>query len=481
MAFKHRSLFTGGSYGALVSSLTPTVGTGLVYQGGDDHRTSGPSGVPFPNEAYVGGDSGTMRCADDPGAADYVVRGVIVHRGTSTTPVWRIFGRRTDNGNAYYIEATLGSIVLKVVSTAEGVETLGSIARTLADDTPEALDLVMVGSIISVWRNAAPVITATDSTHATKGAAGEYTALFTSSDSNGYDRGPHWQEFSVNDTIPTTAALVVTTQPSNTASGYVMSPAPVVRMTTDGSTTDTGFTGNITVAIVGPGGVLLGTTTVAASAGVATFNALRPCIAGTYQLRFSASGVPDLDSANFTVTSGSGATISGGDMPDVEIRRNEGTANLRRIPLLIEDDAGAAWAGSVTGVKARLSQNFGSETDSPADIVRVAGKLHYVECAQAYTDIAEGGKITARVPAASGRREALAIGKIIPADTYAAAVNETSLTNKIVRAVNGADGYIVEKDPLNNQITLTIPGVGTITIPARFLDSSKPVDALGTT
>jgi hypothetical protein len=174
--------------------------------------------------------------------------------------------------------------------------------------------------------------------------------------------------------------------------------------------------------------------------------------------------------------------LLGGSMSAVQIRRNEATASLRRIPLWIYDDTADAdpWAGSVTGLKAKLSTALGSEGDSPADIVRVAGALHYVELAQTYTDIAEGSTITARVPAASGRRESLPAGaQIIPADSYVTGITETGLKNSLVRAMNGADGYIVRKNVAEGRIELVIPSVGTVNIPATFSEASVPVDAVG--
>jgi hypothetical protein len=70
-------------------------------------------------------------------------------------------------------------------------------------------------------------------------------------------------------------------------------------------------------------------------------------------------------------------------------------------------------------------------------------------------------------PAAVGSQMTLAAGAI------------TALVNAIVRAANGADGYAIEKDPANNQIVLTIPGVGTVNIPATFSSTSVGVDAVG--
>ncbi len=262
-------------------------------------------------------------------------------------------------------------------------------------------------------------------------------------------------------------ALAITTQPSETASGYVMDPAPVVQMTTDGETVDTSFTGNITAELIGAGGVLLGTLTEAAVLGVSTFDALRPCQAGTFMLRFSAAGVDDLDSNNFTVTSGTGVTILGGDMPKFEMRRNEGTASLRRIHFDIVDDGGNAWDGDVDGVKARLSRNGVFVSESPADIVQDEDGSFYVELAQPFTDVAEGTGIVARVPADSGRRAAKGYAQIIPNDSYVPGPDQQfALVRAIIRAANGLDGFKQQLLQELQQVEVTVPGEGPETAPA---------------
>jgi hypothetical protein len=104
---------------------------------------------------------------------------------------------------------------------------------------------------------------------------------------------------------PAVPALVVDTQPaSTTAPSAVMSPV-VVRMTTDGSTTDTSFTGDITLAWspANAYGSLGGTVTVAAVAGIATFSNLIPSNhqGGAFTLTASASGVADVTTTEFYV------------------------------------------------------------------------------------------------------------------------------------------------------------------------------------
>lgn len=103
-----------------------------------------------------------------------------------------------------------------------------------------------------------------------------------------------------------TPTIEITTGPASGAKvtpNTAMTPI-VVRMTTDGSTTDTAFTGNITATWKASNkyGSLGGTTVVAASAGVATFLNLVPSnVEGSvdFVITFSASGVSDIDSNAF--------------------------------------------------------------------------------------------------------------------------------------------------------------------------------------
>jgi len=115
------------------------------------------------------------------------------------------------------------------------------------------------------------------------------------------------------------------------------------------------------------------------------------------------------------------------------IQKNESTAGLRRVFLLIysDTDGTTPWAGSVSGVKAKLSFRGGSEADSTNDIVRLAGAIHYVELTQTEANT-NTGAVTARVAAASGRLEGLGIAEIVAYDPRAAgdfSVAQTELTS----------------------------------------------------
>ncbi|WP_396216379.1 hypothetical protein [Gemmatimonas sp.] len=111
---------------------------------------------------------------------------------------------------------------------------------------------------------------------------------------------------------------------------------------------------------------------------------------------------------------------------------------------------------------ADVTTEFQSGLATAAALATVAGYLDTeVAAIKAKTDNLPAS------PAAVGSQMTLAAGAI------------TALVNAIVRAANGADGYAIEKDPANNQIVLTIPGVGTVNIPATFSSTSVGVDAVG--
>lgn len=91
--------------------------------------------------------------------------------------------------------------------------------------------------------------------------------------------------------------LSFTGQPSTAVEGVVISPDVEV------TSSDTGFTGNVTLTLETPGGATLGgTTTVAAVAGVATFDDLEIDIPGTYSLLANAAGHDEVESSPFDIT-----------------------------------------------------------------------------------------------------------------------------------------------------------------------------------
>jgi len=107
--------------------------------------------------------------------------------------------------------------------------------------------------------------------------------------------------------------LAFSVSPSTTVAGASITPAIVVQAQDAGNALATTFTGNVTLAIgTNPGAsTLSGTVTVAAVAGVATFNDLSLNKVGTgYTLTAASTGLTGVTSSTFNVTAGPLATIT---------------------------------------------------------------------------------------------------------------------------------------------------------------------------
>lgn len=109
-------------------------------------------------------------------------------------------------------------------------------------------------------------------------------------------------------------SLVFTVQPTATPAGTAISPAVQVSARDSLGNVVSGFTGTVTVAIAAgmgtQGAHLLGTTAVAAVAGVATFSSLKIDSSGTgYRLTASASGISSTTSASFAITAGTATKL----------------------------------------------------------------------------------------------------------------------------------------------------------------------------
>lgn len=158
----------------------------------------------------------------------------------------------------------------------------------------------------------------------------------------------------------------------------------------------------------------------------------------------------------------------------IAITDNEATAARRRVPLLIfADTAGTPWAGSVTGLKAQISVNGGSETASTADIVRVAGSVHYVELTQAEANRTPGDRLSVRVVATTGRLEAISFAEITADDVYAASPTDSTISTAVDAAL--ADNFAAIPAAVWANGTRTLSSFGTL-----VADVTSAVWAAGT-
>ena len=109
---------------------------------------------------------------------------------------------------------------------------------------------------------------------------------------------------------PAPTRLAFTAPPATTTGGAILSPRVKVAIRDAAGNLVPTAANPVTITIaVGPaGGVILGTTTVAAMAGVATFSDLSLNKAGTYYLRASAPGLTGATSTAFSVAAGPAKT-----------------------------------------------------------------------------------------------------------------------------------------------------------------------------
>ena len=158
------------------------------------------------------------------------------------------------------------------------------------------------------------------------------------------------------------AALAFTVQPTTTGMGATIAPAVRVAVHDQYGNLVSNATNDITMAIgVNPGGgTLSGTTSVAAVGGVATFGNLSIDVAGTgYKLTAASTGLTEITSTAFNITSGSGGPIaqtlltSGTDVNNVRIYTTASIAPapnaLVTVAVLTHQSSAAAPAPTLTG------------------------------------------------------------------------------------------------------------------------------------
>lgn len=102
--------------------------------------------------------------------------------------------------------------------------------------------------------------------------------------------------------------------------------------------------------------------------------------------------------------------------------------------LVFQENGITPWSGSVTGKKAQLSTNGGTEVASTNDIVRVGGAWHYVELTDAEAAArAAGDRILVRLAAAGGAHlEAYSYLDVVGGDWYSAPLSSTGVADAVL-------------------------------------------------
>src|SRR5690349_12838896 len=178
---------------------------------------------------------------------------------------------------------------------------------------------------------------------------------------------------SFNITAGTVNQLAFGTQPTTTIAGHQIAPAVKVRAVDGLGNLVPGFTGNVTVALGSNpgGGVLSGTTTVAAVGGIATFLDLSVSRVGSgYTLTAAAAGFAPVTSTAFDITPGTATQLVFTVQPSSAVA---GTAISPAVQLSALDAAGNLAPTFVGNVTVALGNNPGGSTLGGTTTVTAAG------------------------------------------------------------------------------------------------------------
>jgi hypothetical protein len=167
----------------------------------------------------------------------------------------------------------------------------------------------------------------------------------------------------------TATKLVYGVQPANTGASTTITPAVTVIAQDANSNPVTTFTGNVTIAIgTNPSsGVLGGTLTVPAVAGVATFSNLSINLAGNGYTLVATSGTLTSATSNaFNITAGSAFRLTFATQPTSD---TAGTGMTPAVTVRVEDNIGNLVTSSTAGVSLAFGTNPSGATLSGGGVV----------------------------------------------------------------------------------------------------------------
>ena len=199
------------------------------------------------------------------------------------------------------------------------------------------------------------------------------------------------------------ARLVFFAQPTDTVAGAVVTPAIVVRALDAFDNLATGFGGSVGMSISNnPGGSnLLGTTTVAAVAGVATFsNVSLNRVGDGYTLSVTSSGLTPAISAAFNILSGSANRLFFSVQPSTAVA---GAALAPPVQITVRDSFGNLATGFTGNVSIAIFNNPGASTLAGTTTVAAVGgvvsfaNLSLNKVGSGYTLLASGSGLVSAI------------------------------------------------------------------------------------
>ncbi len=244
--------------------------------------------------------------------------------------------------------------VVTLVPTTVNVSLSASTIGTTGNGTASAVVLDQAGNTMSgqtvTWSSSnTSVVTINPST-------GAYTAAGTGSTTIRASVGSlsGTATLTVVSSGPTHLAFI--TQPGGAVSGVQLTSQPVVQLLDGSNSVVTSATANVTVSIFSGSGTLVGTKTLAAVSGVATFSDLKLNGASTDRLMFSSTGLTSAVSSSISVT----------QLPASLVMRRQpsdgasGTALATQPQVQVLDNAGLTYTGSSLAITASITSGSGT-------------------------------------------------------------------------------------------------------------------------
>ena len=251
--------------------------------------------------------------------------------------------------------------------------------------------------------------------------------------------------------------LAMATQPGGALTGSALAPQPVVQVKDAIGGVVVGSSVPVTVALVGSGGTLSGTTTVNAVAGVATFTNLVVTGAGSYTLTFSSGSLAAATSTSFAIAPLPATQLGIGTQPG---GAQTGSSLAPQPVVQVRNSAGGTVAGATTAITATLVGSggtlAGTTTVNAVDGVATFTDL-VVNGVGSFTLTFSGGGLTS-VTSASFTTTARPATQLAITTQPGGAVTLSALSPQPVIQVRDAVGGTVAG--ATNAVTATLVGAG---------------------
>jgi uncharacterized repeat protein (TIGR03803 family) len=262
--------------------------------------------------------------------------------------------------------------------------------------------------------------------------------------------------------------LAFAQQPTNVTAGSTISPSVTVQIEDASGNVVTGNTSSVTLSIASGPGTLGGTLTVAAVAGVATFNNLSITTAGAYTIKAADGSLTTATSSSFTVSAAAASKLAFAQQPT---NAAAGATISPAVTVDVEDQYGNIVTGNTSNVTLSLASGPGT-LGGTLTVAAVAGVATFsnlsITTAGAYTIKAADGALTTAT-SSSFTISAAAASKLAFAQQPTNVTSGGTITPAVTVDIEDQYGNIVTGN--TSSVTLSVasgPGTlaGTLTVAA---------------